>query len=119
MNMSPEEAQASLAVIQQTRAKVNKSIGVAGYFLIIWGLVWFVGCLGNQYLSGSYLGLVWGIGSTIGWILSAMLGIYLGKRTRSHVGPRMAFFFLALLGFATLWFLSCSQPASNKMLCLY
>lgn len=113
MNISREEAQASLAAIQQTRTKMNRLAGVNGYFLIIWGLVWFFGCLSNQYLSYPSVAWVWGIGSTIGWISSLLLGLYLGKQTRSQVGPRIAFFFLALFGFAVLWFF-IMQPASSR-----
>jgi hypothetical protein len=118
VNISPEEAQASLAAIQQTRMKVNKSIGIAGYFSIIWGLVWFFGCLGNQYLSIDAAAWVWGIGCTAGWILSTIVGIYLGKQTRSATGPRVVFVFLALLGFALLWFF-VMQPASFKQDALF
>lgn len=113
MNISPEEAQASLAAIQQTREKMHKSTSVTGYFLIIWGLIWFFGCLSNQYLSVDDASWVWGIGTTVGWILSAILGIYLGKQTHSAVGARIGLFFLALFGFAILWFF-VMQPASFK-----
>lgn len=113
MNISREEAQSALAAIEQTRAQMNKTIGVTGYFLIIWGLVWFAGCLANQYLPYKAAGWIWGIGCTLGWILSTVIGIYLGKQTHSQVGPRMGFFFLALFGFAALWFF-LMQPASLK-----
>ena len=118
MNISPEEAQASLAAIQQTRAKTRALSGVGGYFSIIWGLVWFFGCLGNQYLPPDRAWLVWAPTSTVGWILSAIIGIYLGKQTRSKIGPRVAFFFLALFGFAVLWFF-IMQPISFKQGALF
>ncbi|HEY3992652.1 MAG TPA: hypothetical protein VGM01_07195 [Ktedonobacteraceae bacterium] len=118
MNISREEAQASLAAIQQTRAKMDKLIGISGYFLIIWGLVWFCGCLSDQYLSIDYASWVWGIGVTIGWILSAIIGIYLGKQTHSRINSRIAFFFLALFSFAVLWFF-VMQPASFKQDALF
>ena len=118
MNISPEEAQASLAAIHQTRAKMNKLVGANGYFLIIWGLVWFFGCLSNQYLPQDQVGWVWGIGCTVGWILSAFLGISLGKQTRSQVGARLAFFFLALFVFGAFWIL-LMQPVSFKQDALF
>lgn len=118
MNISPEEAQASLKIIQETQAKTKRLIGVSGYFSIIWGLVWFLGLLGNQYLPGDDAWIVWAPACTIGWILSALLGISLGKRTRSETGPRFAFFFLALGCFAVLWFF-LMQPASWKQNSLF
>jgi hypothetical protein len=113
MNISPEEAQASLAAIQQTQSQMRKLAGLNGYFLIIWGLVWFFGCLANQFLPLGYVGWIWGPFSTVGWILSAILGIYLGRQTRSTFDSRIGFFFLALFGFMGLWFL-LMQPIGIK-----
>lgn len=113
MNISREEAQASLAAVQQTHVKMRRLVGVSGYFLIIWGIVWFAGCLSNQYFSSDDAAWTWGIGTTIGWILSALVGMYLGKQTRSRAGSHIGLIFLALIGFATLWFF-LMQPASLK-----
>jgi hypothetical protein len=118
MNISREEALASLAAIQQTRAKMKNLAGMSGYFLIIWGAVWFAGCLGNQYLPVDQTWIIWAPGCTAGWILSAVLGIYLGKHTRSKTGGRQGFFFLALFGFAAFWFF-LMQPASLKQDALF
>lgn len=113
MNISPEDAQESLAAIQQTRAQMRKGHGVNGYFLIIWGLVWFGGFLTNQFASGIVIGWTWGVLSTAGWILLAFLGISQGAKIRSTIGPRIGFFYLALFGFAALWFL-IFWPFSEK-----
>ncbi len=112
MNVSPEEAQASLAAVQQTRAKMHRLAGISGYYLVIWGLVWFFGCLGNQFLQDKAW-LVWAPGCTVGWILSAILGIYQGKQTRAAISARIGLFYLALFGFAILWFI-LMQPASAR-----
>ncbi len=105
MNISPEDAQASLAAIQQTRAQMRKGAGVNGYFLIIWGLVWFGGFLTNQFASTTVIGWTWGVLATAGWILSTILGISQGQKMRSSISPRISFFWLALCVFAALWFL--------------
>lgn len=111
MDVSPEEAQASLAAIEQTRAKMRKFVGTSGYYLIIWGVVWFFGCLGNQFLPIDHTWWIWAPVSTVAWILSAILGIYQGRQTRATVGSRVGFFFLALFGFGALW-LVIMQPAT-------
>lgn len=113
MNISPEEAQASLEAIQQARAKMHKLAGMSGYYLIIWGAVWFFGCLANQFLPLAYVGWVWGPLSAVAWILSAILGIYQGRQVRTSVDARIGLFFLALFGFTVLWFL-IMQPISVK-----
>ena len=113
MNISPEEAQESLAAIQQTRTQMRKLVSLNGYFLIICGLVWFFGPLANQFLPLAYVGWVWGSLSLIGTILSGFLGYYLGTRARSTFGARVGLFFLTLGGFTGLW-LIILQPLSVK-----
>ncbi len=113
MNISPEEAKDALASIQQTRTQMRKLAGLNGYFLIIWGLIWFFGCLSNQYLPSAYVGWIWGILSPIGSVLSGFLGYYLGTKARSTVGARVGLFFLTLGGFTLLW-LIIMQPLSLK-----
>lgn len=118
MNISPEEAREALGMVRQTRARVKKSSSVEAYFSIIWGLVWFVGLLGNQFLPFEHAWWVWAPAVTVGWILSTILGIHLGQQTRSEIGPRIGFFFLALFVFATLWFVIL-WPLSLKQVALF
>ncbi len=69
MNISPEEAQEALAAIELTKAKTRKGYGYAGYYLMIWGTVWFIGFLVSQYQQSApaVVGWTWG-----GLILVAM-----------------------------------------------
>ncbi len=113
MNITPEEAQASLAAIAQTRGKTRKAYGYSGYYLILWGLVWFFGFLSNQYLAGNAVGWIWAVLGTVGWITSAVLGINQDRQIRSTIGPRIGFFFLALTGF-TILSLIILQPLSVR-----
>ncbi len=118
MNISPEDAQASLAAIQQTRAKMHRMAGISGYYLVIWGLVWFSGCLGNQFLPSNKVWLIWAPTCMVGWILSAFLGVYQGRQMRAAVSSRIAFFYLALFGFAGLWYI-IMQPVGGKQTVLF
>lgn len=113
MNVSPEEAQASLAAIQQTQIQMRKLAGLSGYFGIIWGLVWFFGCLANQFLPLRYVWLVWLPLLLVGSSLSGFLGYYLGTRARSKTSARHGLFYLALFIFTLLWLLIL-QPLSIK-----
>lgn len=113
MNISPEEAQASLEAISRARASTRGAKGFNGYFLIIWGLVWFFGFLANQYLSGALMGWSWGILTTIGWVSSTFLGIHQGKQAHSVIGARIAWFFGVLAAFTGLWMLIL-QPLTMK-----
>jgi hypothetical protein len=115
MNISPEEAQEALAVIQQTTVKTRKGHGYVGYYLMIWGGVWFVGFLVSQYLQSNpaVVGWAWGGLVLVAWVSCAVLGIKQGKYVRSQIGPRIGFFFLALFAFTALWYVLMT-PQSTK-----
>jgi hypothetical protein len=51
MNISLEEAQASMNLIHQTQARMRKAIasGYASSLLILWGLIWIVGNTGLHF----------------------------------------------------------------------
>ncbi len=118
MNITPEEAQASLATIAQTTNKTRKAYGYNGYFLILWGLIWFFGFLANQYLSGTAIGWTWAVLSTVGWVASTILGIKQDRQIRSSVGPRIGFFYMALIVF-TLLSLFILQPLSERQIVMF
>jgi hypothetical protein len=118
MNITPEEAQASLAAIAQTTNKTRKAYGYYGYYSILWGLIWFFGFLANQYLSGNAVGWVWTVLVTVGWVTSAILGINQDRRVRSSVGPRIGFFYMALIGF-TILSLFILQPLSERQIVMF
>jgi hypothetical protein len=115
MNVSPEEAQEALAVIQQTTDKTRKGAGYNGYYLMIWGGVWFVGFLVSQYLQPypALVGWTWGGLVLVAWVSCAVLGINQGKYMRSQVGPRIGFFYLALFAFTALWYIVLA-PQNTK-----
>lgn len=113
MNISPDEAQASLAAVQQTRAKMRKLAGTSSYFAIVWGLVCFFGFLATQFLPSGYIWLAWLPLVLAGGVISSFIGYHIGTQSRSAVGARHAFFYLALFGFTIIW-LIIMQPLSLK-----
>lgn len=115
MNISPEEAQEALAAIELTKAKTRKGQGYAGYYLMIWGAVWFIGFLVSQYQQSApaVVGWTWG-----GLILAAMIsctvmGVRQGKYVRSQIGPRIGYFYMTLFVFTALWWIVMA-PQSTK-----
>jgi len=115
MNVSPEEAQEALDVIEQTKVKTRKGHGYNGYYLMIWGGVWFIGFLVSQFLQSNpaVVGWTWGGLVLVAWVGSAVLGINQGRYVRSQIGPQIGFFFLALFVFAVLWFILLA-PQNTK-----
>ena len=66
MNISPNEAEEALAAIQTMTQKTRHSIASSGayIFLIITGIVWLVGFLATQFLTGEIVAYIW-IGMSI------------------------------------------------------
>ena len=50
--MEPNRALDDLREIRQVMARTRRSVGAfAGEFMVLWGSIWFLGFLANQYLS--------------------------------------------------------------------
>lgn len=85
MNISPNEAEESLAAIEEMRQRTRQSIASSGTHisLIITGIVWMVGFICTQFLSGQILTYIWIGLSVIGGCLAAFLGSRMGRRVHS------------------------------------
>jgi hypothetical protein len=124
MNISPIEAEEALDAIRTMVQKTRRAISSSGayMFLIVWGVVWLLGFLGSQFLSAENGGYAWMALDIVGGILSAVLGIRMGRGVRSSApitnGKRIALFWLLL-------FLYCfaavavSWPAGGKQMSMY
>ncbi len=108
MNISPIEAEESLAAIQAMVHKTRRAISSSGayLFLIIWGCVWLVGFLGSQFLPTPFNGWLWLVVDTIGGVLSAFVGIRMGRQVRSpahsHLGRNIGIFWLLLIVYCVI-----------------
>ncbi len=91
MNISPSEAEEALAAIQNMMQKTRRAISSSGayLFLIVWGVVWLLGFLGSQFLRPDLGGYAWMVLDILGGIISAVLGIRMGRGVRksSPVSP--------------------------------
>jgi hypothetical protein len=98
MNISPSEAEEALAAIQAMMRKTRRAISSSGayLFLLVWGVVWLLGFLGSQFLRSDLSGYAWMVLDTLGGIVSAVLGIRMGRGVRSSSpalsGKRIAVF---------------------------
>lgn len=124
MNISPSEAEEALATIQAMMQKTRRAISSSGayLFLIVWGVIWLLGFLGSQFLPLHIAGYAWIVLDTLGGILSAVLGIRMGRGVRSSSptisGKRIAAFWL-LLFFYCIAAVAVSWPADGKQMAMY
>lgn len=121
MTISPGEAEEALADIQKITRKTRRSLANSGLyiFLIITGLIWTVGFLANQFLSGRIVVYIWVGMSILGSIVSILLGRCMDRRVRasstSFYLKRIAVFWLLLVLFC-LAVIAVVRPADGKEL---
>ena len=124
MNISPNEAEEALAAIQRMTQKTRHSIASSGayIFLIVTGVVWLVGFLATQFLSGAIVGYIWTGISLLGTALSVLLGTRIGPRVRSPsaaaTAKRGGLFWLLLLLYA-IAVIAIARPTDGKQLTMF
>jgi hypothetical protein len=103
--MDPNQALDDLKTIRQIMDRTQKaSGGNGGWFMVIAGVMWLVGFMGNQFLSEKYAGWVWAA-ANVGGMLAM---IWVGMRLARHSGMStpmwkpIFFFWIALGVFSTL-----------------
>ena len=123
MNISHDEAEEALAVIQTMAQKTRRSIAGGGAYisLIITGIVWLVGFTATQFLTGPLVASIWIGISLLGSALATILGIRAGRRVHSAstavTGKRIAIFWILLILFAAAT-IAVARPADGKQLTL-
>jgi hypothetical protein len=124
MNISPTEAEETLASIQSITQKTRHSIASGGttITLIVTGVVWLVGFMCTQFLSGAIVAYIWIGMSLLGSLLGTLLGSRLGKRLRTPsaapMAKRIGLFWLLLVffGIATI---AVARPTDGKQVTMF
>jgi len=119
MNISPNEAEETLAAIQTVMQKTRHSIASSGTYitLIVTGIVWLVGFVCTQFLSGDVIGYIWTGLSIFGCILGTVWGFRIGKRVRSPAtaatAKRVGLYWLFLVFFCIVT-IAVAWPLDGK-----
>ncbi len=119
MNITPNEAEEALAAIQRMTQKARHSIAGSGVyiFLIITGIIWLVGFLSTQFLTGQIIAYIWTGTSLLGSVVAIMLGTRMGRRVRnpafSATAKQGGIFWLLLVFFA-IAAIAIARPTDGK-----
>jgi len=124
MNISPAEAEEALAAIQKVTQKTRHSIASSGayVFLIVTGVVWLVGFLSTQFLSGQVVAYIWIGMSVLGSALSILLGTRRGRRVRSpslNASAKRAGTFWLLLILYGIAAVAIARPTDGKQVTMF
>ena len=125
MNISPNEAEEALAVIQRMTQKTRHSFASSGayIFLMVTGIVWLVGFLSTQFLTGTIVAYIWTGMSLLASVVATLFGIRLGSRMSKRVhnpsfnitAKRTGTFWLLLVCYA-IPVLAIARPTDGKQL---
>jgi hypothetical protein len=124
MNVSPSEAQEALAAIQAMIKKTRRAIASSGAyaFFIIWGAVWLVGFLGNQFLPEEIVGPLWLVLDILGGLASWIVGVQMNRNLRSASsaisGKRIAWFWILLILYL-IAFIGVAWPLDVKQIAVF
>ena len=119
MNISPTEAEETLAAIQIMAQKTRHSIASGGTYitLIVTGVIWLIGFMCTQFLSTEIIGYIWTVLSILGGAVGTFLGFRLGKRVRSPATvptvKRVGIFWLLLFIYG-IAIIAIARPTEGK-----
>lgn len=124
MNISPTEAEETLAAIQTVMQKTRHSIASSGTYitLIVTGIVWLVGFICQQFLPMEIVGYIWIGLSILGTLLGTVLGFRLGKRVRNPsaapMAKRIGLFWLMLVCYCIAT-IAVARPTDGKQVTIF
>lgn len=98
---SSDDLKTIRAIMERTRRTAG---GYGGWFMVLWGVIWFVGFLGNQFVPGRLLGWFWLGLTSLGSVASAVIGARTGRRAgvRSPVWRPIVLWLVAMVAFVGL-----------------
>jgi hypothetical protein len=124
MNLSPNEAEEELAVIQRMIQKTRHSFASSGayIFLMVTGIVWLIGFLSTQFLTGTIVAYIWTGISLLGTAISILLGARMGPRVRgpsATISAKRASLFWLFLVFYAIAAIAIARPTDGKQVTMF
>lgn len=124
MNITPNESEESLEVIRKMTQKARRSIASSGayIFLIITGIIWLIGFLATQFLTGSIVVTIWVGSSLLGSAIAILIGSHNSRHVRSTASPvfaRRIIIFWIFLIFFCISIIAIAQPTDGKQITMF
>ncbi len=119
-SLTPEEAREALALIEETTRKMRRIAAYGGmpYFLIIWGVVWFIGFAASHWVqSGPMVGWIWFVVDSLGFAATFYVAARLRRIMKFPLAATVGWFWLILVGYGVL-FIFFAQPRTDTQFSL-
>lgn len=103
MEITPEDARESLAQVKKTAERTRKMVAYGGgdVLFIVWGVVWVLGSMGNQFLL-EVCHWIW-LGVVAAGVTVTLLVAKFKSPVRSPTDRRLGFFWLFMFLYVGLW----------------
>jgi hypothetical protein len=124
MNISPTEAEEAIDAIQKMMQKTRHSIASSGVyiFLVITGIVWLVGSISTQFLTGNIVAYIWIGMSIVGSAVAILIGNRINKRLRGpsvNAPAKQAVIFWLLLILYAIAAVAIARPTDGKQVTMF
>jgi hypothetical protein len=123
MDISPSEAEKTLASIRETDDQMRKAMNAAGggYQMLIWGIIMMIGYTLNQFgehLSVAVVAGTWIVLSVIGNAVSVVMSARMARKFHSPLGARIGAMLpiFVLFGFVAAFFVHPAGPREINLL---
>ena len=123
MDISPSEAEKTLASIRETEDQMHKAMNASGggYQMLIWGVVMLIGYTLNQFadhLSVAAIAGTWIVLSVIGNLVSVAMSIRMARKFHSPLGARIGAMLpiFILFGVVGAFFVNPAGPREINLL---
>ena len=103
--MNSDRALDDLKAIRHIMGRTRQSAAEpGGWYMVLWGVIWFFGLLGNQFLPSEAANWFWPALTILGTATSVWIGIRLGRRgdVRSSMLRPLMLWWIALFVFDVL-----------------
>jgi hypothetical protein len=80
--MDQNQAIDDLKAIRQIMGRARRtSGGGGGWFMVLWGIILFIGFSGAQFLPDAYVGWMWAVLNIFGLVITFWLGMRIGRQS--------------------------------------
>ena len=114
-----DDLKAIRQIMERTRRATDAH---GGWFMVLWGAIWFVGFPGSQFLPEQISGWVWLGLDVVGMAGSVWLGARMSRRGTAHspLWRPMAYWMVAVIvfDFLLIWLLGLDTPREGSMVFL-
>jgi hypothetical protein len=117
MKVSRDDAQEALDSIQQVTMHTKRAIasGSSPYYMILWGIIWFLGFISDFFIKGMTGGWAWISLVGIGSVISIIIGFRSSLRVRVTGSKRFTLLPVVVIVYSLLVIWIC-QPLSGEQI---